>query len=241
MASPLAALAALQIQGTQSSGNLLFGTVSSASLQGCQVLVDGATTPVTAAVGVALQPRILVDGPGANPSNGPAVGARVVGQRIGSQFYIQDLLSGGAALNQLAEARTASTAAVTTTSDIVTGWSDTTGPGFIPVSKYGTRSGGQVTITTGGLYTINVALNMTIAANSRASIFLAKNGVIIGQGASFVGATSRVVTPALTLDVPLVVGDVIDVRASVADATNLSGNNNYQYWQMVRTSGLAQT
>lgn len=64
---------------------MLLGTVTTATTTGILVTLDGATTAVTAVVPDDLQGRLLAPG---------VEGSRVIGVRIGSKFYVTNILSG---------------------------------------------------------------------------------------------------------------------------------------------------
>jgi hypothetical protein len=73
---------------TDPEQQLVFGTVVTTSTTVCNVLVDGATVSTLAIVPANLKGRLM--------GGTPSFGARVIGVRVGSRFYVTDVISGGA-------------------------------------------------------------------------------------------------------------------------------------------------
>lgn len=152
---------------------LLFGTVT--SMAPLQVQVDGSTT-VTAAV-AGLETKAYLG----------AVGARVLGIRVGARFYITDVISSPVPLNAIYEAVSSSGQSIANnTPTVVTGWTGPTpGAAGTPGAYFTSYSTGVWTFAVPGVYDVEVFLNWSASATTN----LRSTGIFL-NGAQEVVQTS---------------------------------------------------
>lgn len=215
--------------GTTAPPPMLLGTVVATTTgTTVSVLLDGSTVPVQAVVPANYQWQLCLAPYAPTPGAiDPAIGARVMGMRVGSTFYISHIISGGRGKTLVPYCAVDGTGGQSIASS--------GSPGVHLTAGWGTAdtydvtwdvANTQATIATAGRYDLFAMVSFPANATGQRTIAVFKNGAqFTGSGAQMSAAnTVNSLGTFFTDNLRFAVGDTIYISGSQNSGAALTNN-----------------